>query len=134
VFLPTGPVGIYYVINVRNGEYGDRVCYPSPTFERGSELLPRDVQSGENHWKIELPEQLLALARTSKARMESVERDGPAPPVAYPAPPGVEPIPRDDKTSQLTVTLVPESKTGRVSKAQVTLKSAKALHVSAPVE
>ncbi|HVW00036.1 MAG TPA: hypothetical protein VHB77_06845, partial [Planctomycetaceae bacterium] len=58
------------------------------------------------------------------------------PPVAYPGePPAADAPPRNkSQTAQLTVTLVPESKTGRVSKAQVTMKSAEAQHVSAQVE
>jgi hypothetical protein len=125
VFVLTGPVGIYYSTTI----YGDRVCYP-----RNSELIPRQVKPGENRWEIELPDEFLALARASKVRMPTEDEPGPRPLVVTPDGVLVEPPPKQDGPAHLTVKLVPESKTGLVSRAQVSIKSAESQHVSTQVE
>jgi hypothetical protein len=121
IFVTTGPVGIYYSTTNRkrvavNEVYEDRVTFPG-----NSELIPRQITPGENRWDLELPDGFLALARASQKRMDS-DQYGSNPPVAPAA--AVAPAPRRNGPAQLTVKLVPDSKSGSVSGAGVFLQSA----------
>jgi hypothetical protein len=92
VFVAAGPVGIRYDINLRNPEAG-----PGPNFgvsfppqepsSQSSSFLPLEVEPGNNRWNVELPEELLALARRRLQQIRSANDSDRLPPPPSDLPP-----------------------------------------------